>query len=419
MNDIYLEPRVNGRLGKRRKLRQSILALALAFASGTAGAAMDSDVQAQLNQIEATMDQIEFHLDRINNPPDHAVARSIASLSVCGSLTASNSNPLSASLKLGAKGEGRVDPSFVAAGIVEGRASVNASLNGSIGIPLLPDALLKMCVDVMPWLQLAYYEALNQDPEKEFYGQSSTGFGDWISNSEAWTGLTDDAKDFLRSVGALTMDRGASIPDSPFIGQNIQMAADLFGSGSGDLFSNIEDLGQRLTDPGGLVESPLTMTTDQKMFTYLEKTMPFFPPLSDVANKLLEVQSPADLNPCPLLSNTLFSYSAFSTFQEACDIPVNELSSAALADAAGLLDDVGNMGNTLESAYKDVLFTTGYLGGLPWGNNDLEPSMKPTMEKVEDGVVTSKNRLRSLYKTFAPIDIFEISLSDFWNDWMN
>jgi hypothetical protein len=201
---------------------------------------VDPALQERLDMLEELSNQIDFDMDRINAPPEHALARSVASFPVCGSFTAAGSGSGSWATTYDIGGKIRLDPSLGV--VVKAEGDGQFKLSGDLGVSGEISSALRFCIDLMPWVQYGYYEANPLDEvSKEFYEpetlaekrQARVGSG----GSDFFTDLSQNSRDFLATVSGLVMRESGgaleSLTDSPLIGGALtNLVADIGSTGT-------------------------------------------------------------------------------------------------------------------------------------------------------------------------------------------
>lgn len=263
-------------------------------------------VQAELDSMERLIEQLVFDMDRINNPPDHAVARQVASLPVCGSLSLTGDLSYGVSRSFDGNAKIRLDPSVIASVIGEADIDINLTPKGNISSSI--GSSLRVCIDLMPWAQYAYYLMIDQDPDKEFWENSPLTFSERVAGAsngsgDLYHGISQPVVTFLAMLGDVVLGTADGVVNNPLFRSAIETTTAVLGNGVSEgealtttILSGLEGIGTNVEDQIlSTVMGPFQASGDA--LSDMQSLVPFFPDMTGIAGQLNNL-SLETLNPC-------------------------------------------------------------------------------------------------------------------------
>lgn len=353
-------------------------------------------LQTELASIEQVIDQLLFDIDRINNPPDHAVARIVSSLPVCGSLNLTGNLSASFSRSFDANGDLRLDPSVIASVIGKAEVAVNATPDGSISSSI--GSSLRVCIDLMPWAQYAYYLMIDQDPHKEFWEDSPLTFSERVAGAsngsgDLYQGIAQPVVTFLAMLGDVVLGTGNGVVNNPLFQSAIETTTSLLGNGIDESESLAEVVLSGLDDIGTTVgDQILSMGTGPFQASgdalwNMQKLVPFFPDMTGIAGQLNNL-SFETLNLC---DSQYESYELPGVLEDALDIACNEtktaidISADALHTFASKAYEIGFVESRLTDIRDSVIpGISGIAANVTWMLDSIRVPVLSAYFKVEN-----------------------------------
>lgn len=196
--------------------------LVLAMGAGTAAQAQSDPAQDALNQalrarldaIEEVVQRMEFDAARLNDPPEHAVARRLlvadfCAISMIGQYVRFTLGKLNWTLGMVKRAEADAPLTSIGRIAAEADLSLSTFLQGGVV------ESIRFCIDVVPWMQLVHYGGAGADAPGEVYsspGAMAYGMHRDFSHREVLAGLSPDALAFLQAGAAALFQEQDGMP---------------------------------------------------------------------------------------------------------------------------------------------------------------------------------------------------------------
>jgi hypothetical protein len=317
-----------------RLLLAGTLAGSLVMHAVTAAAVTADDLLNELDFVELWTGALDFDRDRWANPPDHAVARSIASFPLCASTGVTGMLFGDAGINFIPQGKGIIDPSLKLTAKVAAELSVSSSSklawDGSQGVSL------RLCINLFPWFQFAYYEASGKsvagDDWKAPNGGQGNKYSQAMQSSPFYASLSADAKAFLESGYQLmygdaangTFDEPKKLGEIELIRSLINDAGDLLDVGADGVVSAIDAMGTVLNSGAFLVDGTSGNPLDelQTLALNMEAVLPIGQSVSSavhtVQNSTMELLDPCQIVTAGAALQTILPTAFTSHLDTAC-----------------------------------------------------------------------------------------------------